>query len=785
MSSQFEGSAARAAAVRSLRHSVIVLLAALTAVAATVSATYVANSRARNAALASREVARLARQALSLAVDRQSGLRAYLLTGRPVSLEFERAARAPLVGALDSIDALTIQSPTEHAPVRAARAAVAAWERSFAAPVLAAPTPATAATAAGALAGKELFAPVRAHLGELLAVQDRIYAERVQREHLFNRLALAAVLVELAVIFGVLVKLGRRLVKQATTVLEQQQQLEEVAIELEMQATELQEQQVELEMSNQELVDALARIETAQESATSAAGEVAAQRTFLRAVVDTIPSFVFAKDRAGRFTLANRFMADAYGTTPAALIGKTDTELTANAAEVEAFRRADLVVMDSGEDLVIPEEPITDMSGQVRWLRTVKRFLVSPDGRDQVLCVSVDITEHRRMEEQLRQAQKMDAVGQLAGGVAHDFNNVLTVITAYSQMVLEVCGEDDPRRADLTEIRKAAERGAALTRQLLAFSRKQIVQPRAIDLNGVIVEAEKMLRRVLVEEVALVTRLDPNLGAVRADPGQVEQVLMNLVLNARDAIRGSGRITIETAAITLTADQLDRHLGALPGAYALLAVTDTGSGMDRATQERVFEPFFTTKERGRGTGLGLSTVYGIAKQSGGDIWVYSEPGHGTTIKIYLPLTDTEVEIVPPSHPLAPSVAASGTILVVEDDHIISAIIERSLGSSGYRVLTARNGNDALRVSDAFHEPIDLVLTDVIMPEMGGPQLVAHLAKRRPGIAVIYMSGYTDGELTDRGVVGSVVSFIEKPFSPDDLRKAIAEKLLESAAAPAS
>jgi CheY-like chemotaxis protein len=389
------------------------------------------------------------------------------------------------------------------------------------------------------------------------------------------------------------------------------------------------------------------------------------------------------------------------------------------------------------------------------------------------------------MEEQLRQAQKMDAVGQLAGGVAHDFNNVLTVITAYSQMVLEVCGEDDPRRADLTEIRKAAERGAALTRQLLAFSRKQIVQPRAIDLNGVIVEAEKMLRRVLVEEVALVTRLDPNLGAVRADPGQVEQVLMNLVLNARDAIRGSGRITIETAAITLTADQLDRHLGAVPGAYALLAVTDTGSGMDRATQERVFEPFFTTKERGRGTGLGLSTVYGIAKQSGGDIWIYSEPGHGTTIKIYLPLTDTEVAIVPPSHPLATSVAASGTILVVEDDHIISAIIERSLGSSGYRVLTARNGNDALRISDAFPEPIDLVLTDVIMPEMGGPQLVAHLAERRPGIAVIYMSGYTDGELTDRGVVGSVVSFIEKPFSPDDLKKAIAEKLLESSAAPAS
>jgi two-component system cell cycle sensor histidine kinase/response regulator CckA len=264
----------------------------------------------------------------------------------------------------------------------------------------------------------------------------------------------------------------------------------------------------------------------------------------------------------------------------------------------------------------------------------------------------------------------------------------------------------------------------------------------------------------------------------------VEQILMNLVVNARDAIRGSRRITIETAATTLTAEHADRHLGAVPGAYALLAVSDTGTGIDRATQARLFEPFFTTKERGRGTGLGLSTAYGIVKQSGGDIWVYSEPGQGTTFKIYLPLADTEAAIVPPSRPLAPAVARSSTILVVEDDDAISTIIQRSLASSGYRVLTARNGNDALRVSETFHEPIDLILTDVIMPEMGGPQLVAHLAQSRPGIAAIYMSGYTDGELTDRGVVGDVASFLEKPFSPDELRRAIAERLLESPGAAA-
>jgi PAS domain S-box-containing protein len=742
--------------------------------------TYVANGRARESALHSRELARLSRQALMLAVDRQSGLRAYLITGRAVSLEAERAARAPLAAALDSLLARTVESPAQQLQVSAVRAALAAWEQGFVAPVLGAPTPAAAAAAAGALVGKELFAPVRTRLAELLAAEDRIYAEQVQREHLFNRLALIAVLMELTVLIVVLLKLGRRLVSQATTVLEQQQQLEDVAIELEMQATELQEQQVELETANQDLVEALAETETARESATAAAGEIAAQRTFLRAVVDTMPGFVFAKDRAGRFTLANRAVAEAYGITPEALLGRSDEEFSANATELEHFRRADLAVMDSGKDLVIPEETVTDAAGQVRWLQTVKRRLVGPDGGDQVLGVSVDITDRRRMEEQLRQTQKMDAVGQLAGGVAHDFNNVLTVITAYSQMVLEQCGADDPRRADLREIGKAAERGAALTRQLLAFSRKQIVQPRAIDLNGVITEAEKMLRRVLVEEVTLVTRLDAELGAVRADPGQVEQILMNLVLNARDAIGGTGRITIETAAATLTADHAERHLGAVPGAYALLVVSDTGTGMDRATQARLFEPFFTTKERGKGTGLGLSTVYGIVKQSGGDIWVYSEPGQGTTFKIYLPLAYTEAAIAPPTSPLAPARADSGTILVVEDDESISTIIERSLRGSGYRVLTARNGNDALRVSEAFHEPIDLVLTDVIMPEMGGPQLVTHLARSRPGIAVIFMSGYTDGELTDRGVVGSVASFLEKPFSPDELRRAIAERLADSA-----
>jgi two-component system, cell cycle sensor histidine kinase and response regulator CckA len=376
----------------------------------------------------------------------------------------------------------------------------------------------------------------------------------------------------------------------------------------------------------------------------------------------------------------------------------------------------------------------------------------------------------RNTQEQLRHTQKMEAVGRLAGGVAHDFNNLLSVVLSYCSFISDDLAANDPMRADLDEIRKAGERAADLTRQLLAFSRQQVVEPRIINLNEVLSHMDKMLRRLLGEDIDVRTSHAADLGRAKADPGHVEQVIMNLVVNARDAMPDGGTLTIETANVELDESYTRDHLGATPGPHVMFAVSDTGSGMDKATQQRIFEPFFTTKEKGKGTGLGLSTVFGIVQQSGGSIWVYSELDKGTTFKVYLPRTD-EVERVRISSNELGTLRGSETILLVEDDDQVRLVARGILKRNGYRLLEARNGGEALLTCERHKGQIDLLLTDVVMPQMSGRELAERLLQIRPDLKVLYMSGYTEDAILHHRVVAPGVALLQKPLTPDTvLRK---------------
>ena len=416
-------------------------------------------------------------------------------------------------------------------------------------------------------------------------------------------------------------------------------------------------------------------------------------------------------------------------------------------------------------------------NGTYRWIHDEARLMRDAAGLPlEVFGAWLDITERKQLEDQVFQAQKMEAVGRLAGGVAHDFNNLLTAILGSADFALETLNPGSPERGDVEEIRKAAIRAADLTHQLLAFSRQQVIAPTVLNPNSVVGGIEKLLRRLIGEDVELRTVLAPDVAAVKADATQLEQVILNLAVNARDAMPNGGQLTIETQNVDLDEAYVQGHLSALPGRYVLFAVSDTGMGMDAATQERIFEPFFTTKESGKGTGLGLATVYGIVKQSGGAIWVYSEAGHGTTFKVYLPQV---------TEPLAPAVLipveavslrGSETVLLVEDDEMVRALVLKVLKGNGYAVLVAVSGGDAERVAAAYEGRIDLLLTDVVLPGINGGQVAQLLTAARPTIKVLYLSGYTDDAIVHHGVLEPGVAFLQKPFTPAVLGRKVREVL---------
>ena len=504
------------------------------------------------------------------------------------------------------------------------------------------------------------------------------------------------------------------------------------------------------------------------------------EQQMVLALLESATQAIVSIDIRGRIVLANRRAVEMFGYTRRELVGARIELLLPDAKRAAHTRQRDRYMetpttrpMGIGMDLSGRRKDGTEFPVEVGL-----SHLDMPNGKFAIAFVT-DISRRKELEDQLLHAQKMEAVGRLAGGVAHDFNNMLTVISGYNRMILDEVSPMDPLRGYAEEILKASDRAAALTNQLLSFSRRQIMRPRVLKLNTVVEQIEKMLRRLIGEDIELKLQSSPDTGNIMADPSQVEQIVVNLVVNARDAMPDGGRITIESANVYLDETYARTHLGVKPGEFVMLAVSDNGHGMDAETRRRIFEPFFTTKPQGKGTGLGLATVYGTVKQNGGDIWVYSEPGTGTTFKVYFPRVGAEssVEVAAGTEV---SSAGGETILLVEDEEAVRNLTVKMLRHLGYVVLTASNGADAIAISQEHRGRISLLVTDVVMPNMSGKVLAEQLLATHPEMGVLFISGYTEDTVVHHGVLETGVEFLPKPFTREALGKKLRETLAKTA-----
>jgi PAS domain S-box-containing protein len=493
------------------------------------------------------------------------------------------------------------------------------------------------------------------------------------------------------------------------------------------------------------------------------------------ALLESAAQGILSIDRTGRIVLVNHRAEEMFGYTREELVGAEMELLIPESKRGKHIQdRADYFAhprsrpMGIGMDLSGRRKDGREFPVEVS-LSTIE----TPEGKFAIAFIS-DISQRKLLEEQLIHSQKMEAIGRLAGGVAHDFNNMLTVISGYDRMILDDLPPQDPLRANAEEILRAAERAASLTSQLLAFSRRQIMRPTVLNVNSVVGNTEKMLHRLIGEDIHLELKTSAEVGNIRADPVHIEQAIINLAVNARDAMPRGGRLTLETANVNLDENYARSHLGVQPGEFVMIAVTDTGHGMDANTKSHIFEPFFTTKEMGKGTGLGLATVYGMVKQSGGDIWVYSEIGQGTTFKLYFPRVMDRASAASGAESEPRRAPASETILVVEDEKAVRELTVKMLRKLGYEVLAASSGVEAIEISNAYPNHVALLLTDVVMPNMSGRQLADHLLKTRPEMKVLYLSGYTEHTVLHHGVES--VNFLPKPFSREVLSKKLHEML---------
>ena len=495
---------------------------------------------------------------------------------------------------------------------------------------------------------------------------------------------------------------------------------------------------------------------------------------YFRALIEQAMDIIAVLDAEGAIRYASPSVFPLLGYTPAELSGRLMLDLI-HPDDVDGTLQVFAEGVATGQGGRFLELRFRHKDGTYRILEAVGRYLLDDPLVKGVVINARDVTERRSLERQFLQAQKMEAVGRLAGGIAHDFNNLLTAILGYVDLLLYGLPTLSPLRPDLEEIRKAADRAAGLTHQLLAFSRKQVLALRVLDLNELVAEMDRMLRRLLGEDIDVVTKLDPALGAVRADAGQLEQVIVNLAVNSRDAMPEGGKLTIETTNAALDDTYAREHVPVQPGHYVMFALSDTGTGMSAETMAHVFEPFFTTKEAGKGTGLGLATVYGIVKQCGGYVWCYSEPGQGTTFRVYFPRVDAPVEQFP-ARAVAPPTLGSETILLVEDEAGLRALARRLLEKHGYTVLEAGTADAAVAQARDHVGPIDLLLADVVLPGANGRVLADELLARRPGLKILFMSGYTEDAIVHRGVLAPNTPFINKPFSAAQLTAKVREVL---------
>jgi two-component system, cell cycle sensor histidine kinase and response regulator CckA len=490
-------------------------------------------------------------------------------------------------------------------------------------------------------------------------------------------------------------------------------------------------------------------------------------KNMLQSIIDNAASIIYVKDTQGNYILINKQYESLFHTNNDKIKSKTDYDIFPEEI-ADVLRKNDCKVIDANRAMEFEE--VIPYDGASHIFISVKFPLCDTSGVPTSVCgICTDITERKKLEAQLQQAQKMEAIGTLTGGIAHDFNNLLAVIIGNTELLEEQIQKGHYQADYLDEIKSAGQRAVNLVHQLLAFSRKQIIKPKLIDFNTILKDFEKMLGRIIGEDILLKIIPSTGLWLVHIDPGQVEQVIMNLAVNARDAMPGGGNLVIKTENVELEAGRFHDHdVKNLPGPYVMVTVSDTGIGMDAETRKRAFEPFFTTKEKGRGTGLGLSTVYGIVKQNGGYIWNYSEPGQGTTIKIYLPKGKQDTAEFKSVETVEGLFEGVETILVVEDDHSIRKLSRAILERYGYKVLDAKDGREALRIAREYEGAIQLVLTDVVMPEMNGAELVKHLIRLKPDLKFIYMSGYSEDTISFRGLSNSDFDLIEKPFSTKSL-----------------
>jgi signal transduction histidine kinase/ActR/RegA family two-component response regulator len=672
--------------------------------------------RAQTALVASQETVRMARTGLRLAVDRESGVRGYLVTRDQRSLAPDIAARAQLPLLLDSLRDRTPVSHPAHAHVDSVRMALERWSRNFAEPSL---SGAVLRDAGSQLAGKPLFDDIRRQFEELIADHDAAMRASAAQGRKIRRASLVVTLVEVLGLVAILFVLGRVLRVQAERLASERRKLDDRERLL-----------LERRQERDALVGALSD---------------------LVLVVDADGCYVDIPQTAATWAMPVAVGQRIHDILPPA---------NADAALADLQR-----VLANGEKVEMEQH--FEIKGRMQYATaTITRM-----APDRAVIVVRDRTQERETENQLRQSQKMEAIGQLASSVAHDFNNVLTVISGCAELLSEEVAADSQAAEDVEEIRKASARAAALTRQLLAFSRKQVLQPRALDLSHTLLGLEPMLRRLIGADVQFAMDVRSS-RRVMADPGQIEQIVLNLVVNARDAMPDGGTLTVETADVILHADGASLP----PGDYVSLVVRDTGTGIPDSIRARIFEPFFTTKDAGRGTGLGLATVHSIVRQSGGHLALASVVGEGTTFTIHFPaVADNDDSISADAEARGPE-APPTTVLLVEDEVAVRLLARRVLQSRGHTVFAARHGRDALRIWDEHAPEIGLVLTDVVMPEMGGRALHDELLRRGLQTPVLFMSGYTDDPVLQSGMTRDGAGFLQKPFTASELIEAVHRSL---------